>query len=182
MGIRGVAGAIMVALFALLWLRRRKVEAIFLGLIGIPDLLNIWLREVISRPRPTDDLVDVLIGYGGVQGYSYPSGHSLHVLIFYGLLLYMATCYITNRSLVRALWVVGVAYMLVSGLWLIYDGRHWFTDVMWGYVYGAFYLLVLIAAYRWAKRWLGHNEVTRLAHTMPYSLRKPAERLLRLIG
>ena len=182
MGIRGVAGAIMVVIFALLWLRRRRVEAIFLGLIGIPDLLNIGLKEVISRPRPTGDLVDVIIGYGSAQGYSYPSSHSIHVLLFYGFLLGLATRYITNRLLVRVLWVVGVAYMLVTGLWLIYDGRHWFTDVKGGYIYGTFYLLVLIAAYRWARRWLEHNEVTRLAHAMPHSLRKPAERLLRLIG
>ncbi|MBI2855947.1 MAG: phosphatase PAP2 family protein [Chloroflexi bacterium] len=182
MGIRGVAGALMVALFALLWLRRHRVEAIFLGLISIPDLFNLGLREIIGRSRPTGDLVNVLTGYGGVQGFSYPSGHSLHVLLFYGFLLYLATRFVANRLLVRTLWTGGVAYMLLSGLWLIYDGRHWFTDVMGGYIYGAFYLLVLIVAYRWANRWLEHNDVTKLAHLLPRFLRKPAEQLLRLIG
>lgn len=148
MGIRGVAGAVMVLAFGALWFQRRRLEAIFLGLISVPDLFNIWLKELIGRPRPSADLVDVLVGYGRVQGDSFPSGHSLHVLLFYGFLMYLAARYISNRPLVRAIWALGTVYILASGLWLIYDGRHWFTDVMGGFIYGAFYLLVLIAAYR----------------------------------
>ena len=182
MGIRGVAGAVMVLVFGALWLKRERLEAIFLGLISIPDLLNIWLREIIGRPRPTADLVDVLIGYGGIQGESFPSGHSLHVLLFYGFLLYLAARYISNRRLLSALYIVGTVYILVSGLWLIYNGRHWFTDVMGGYIYGAFYLLVLIAAYRWAKERIRQRKHLQLSPILPRPLRKSAEYLLRLIG
>ena len=182
MGIRGIAGAVMVVVFGVLWLKRKRLEAIFLGLISIPDLFNIWLREIIGRPRPTADLVDVLIGYGGIQGASFPSGHSLHVILFYGFLMYMAARYISNRCLVRAIWSLGTIYILVSGLWLIYDGRHWFTDVMGGYIYGAFYLLVLIASYKWTRERVRRNEHLQLSRLAPRPLRKPVENLLRLVG
>jgi undecaprenyl-diphosphatase len=182
MGIRGVAGAVMVLAFGALWFQHRRLEAIFLGLITIPDLFNLWLRELIGRPRPSADLVDVSIGYGGIQGYSFPSGHSLHVLLFYGFLMYLAARYISNRRLVRAIWAVGTVYILASGLWLIYEGRHWFTDVLGGYIYGAFYLLVLIAAYGWTSERVRRNEHLRLSSLPPRFLRKPARYLLRLIS
>jgi undecaprenyl-diphosphatase len=182
MGIRGVAGAAMVLAFGALWFQHRRLEAIFLGLISIPDLFNIWVREIIGRPRPSADLVDVLVGYGGGQGSSFPSGHSLHVLLFYGFLMYLTARYIPNRRLVRALWALGTAYILVSGLWLIYNGRHWFTDVMGGYLYGAFYLLVLIAAYGWTRERVRRNEHLQLSSLRPRFLRKPARYLLRLIS
>jgi undecaprenyl-diphosphatase len=165
-----------------LWLKRQRLEAVSLGLISIPDLFNILLREIIGRPRPTADLVDVLIGYGGVQGNSFPSGHALHALLFYGLLMYLAARYIPNRPQVGVIWALGTVYILVSGLWLIYDGRHWFTDVMGGYMYGALYLLVLIAAYKWAKERVRRNEHLRLSRLAPRPLRKPTESLLRLLG
>ena len=159
MGIRGVAGAVMVLAIGYLWLHRQRLEAISLGLISIPDIFNIWLREFIGRPRPTADLVDVLIGYGRAQGESFPSGHALHVVLFYGFLMYLIALYISNRLLMRTIWALGTVYIRFSGLWLVYDGRHWLTDVMGGYIYGAFYLLVLIAAYKWAR-----ERVSRARH------------------
>ena len=182
MGIRGVAGAVMVVVFGYLWVTHHRLEAIFLGLISIPDLLNIGLREIIGRPRPTADLVDVLIGYGGIQGDSFPSGHALHVILFYGFLMYLAASYISNRRLVNALYIIGTAYILVSGLWLIYDGRHWFTDVIGGFIYGAFYLLVLIASFKWARERVRRSEHLRLSRLLPRPLQRPTEYLLRLIG
>ena len=172
----------MVLAFGTLWLQRQRLEAIFLGLISIPDLFNIWLRELIGRPRPTADLVDVLIGYGRAQGDSFPSGHALHVVLFYGFLIYLVALYISNRSLIRAIWALATVYILFSGLWLVYDGRHWFVDVVGGYVYGGFYLLVLIAAYRWAGERVRRNEHLQLSRMLPRPLRKPAEYLLRLVG
>ena len=164
-----------------LWVTRQRLEAIFLSLISISHLFNILIKEIIGRPRPNTDLVDVLIGYGGIQGSSFPSGHALHVILFYGFLMYLAALYISNRPLVHAIWALGTVYILVSGIWLIYDGRHWLTDVMGGYIYGAFYLLVLIATYKWARELILQSEHLKLSSFVPRSLRKPTEHLLRLI-
>ena len=77
-------------------------------------------------------------------------GPSFHVVLFYGFLRYLLAHYTHNRSLIRTIWALVIVYLLFSGLWLGYYGRHWFTDVIGGYIYWAFYLLVLIATYRWA--------------------------------
>lgn len=164
MGIRGVAGAIMVASLVFLMLRRRRLDALFLGLIGIPDVFNIWLRYFIGHPRPTPDLVEVL---GGPQGAGFPSGHALHVVLFYGFLLYLAERHALSRWLVWTLRFLFVLYVLATGVWLIHDGRHWLTDVLGGYAYGAFYLLVLIAGHRWALRTMHDGARRGLALLVP---------------
>ena len=147
MGVRGVAGAALLAVCAALWLRRWRLESAFVALTLLPDLLNLALKEVIGRPRPTDDLVDVTIGWGGIQGSGFPSGHAVHAVVFYGLLLYLAHRHAPGRPLVRAFAVAVAAYVLATGPWLLYEGRHWLLDVLGGYAYGSAYLLALITLY-----------------------------------
>ena len=155
MGGVGVAGVALVLAAIVLWYRRFPIEAAFVVLTAIPNTANHAFRDIIARPRPGADLVEII---GGPQGFSFPSGHSLHVLFFYGFLLYLAAILISNRRLFRFLAVLAAIYIPLSGLWLIYDGRHWFSDVIGGYTYGTFYLLLWIVAYRWAKVQMKENE------------------------
>ena len=147
MGIRGVAGIIMVLLFIFCWSFNKRTEAIFLALISVADLMNILIKEIIGRPRPSQDIVDVVIGYGGIQGAGFPSGHALHVVLFYGFICYLMFRFLGKRVLTITVFSLIVAYILITGLWLIYDGRHWAMDVLGGYSYGVFYLSVLIFNY-----------------------------------
>ena len=165
-GVRAVAGAVMLAVCATLWLKRWRLESIFVAMVFVPDLLTLALKEAIGRPRPTADLVDVTIGWGGIQGAGFPSGHALHALLFYGFLLYLAQRYVPRRPVVRAIAVAVVGYVLVSGPWLLYDGRHWLLDVLGGYAYGALYLLALIWAYERALERLRDGDGGRLARLL----------------
>ena len=158
MGVRGVAGAVMLAVCATLWLKRWRLESAFVAMVFVPDLLNLAIKEAIGRPRPTADLVDVTIGWGGIQGAGFPSGHAVHAVVFYGLLLYLAWRYVPSRPLVQAIAVAVVGYVLATGPWLLYDGRHWLLDVLGGYAYGGVYLLALIAAYERALARLRERE------------------------
>ena len=178
MGLRGVAGALLAVVGVALWLRNRRIEAVFLLLMGAPDLFNFLLRAMIDRPRPSDDLVNVI---GGFQGGSFPSGSSLHFLLFYGFLIYLAGIYITSRRLVNVLRAITAFYVVVVGIGLVYAGRHWFTDVMGGYIYGTFYLLCWIAAYRWAEEWVRNGEALRFLQRFPPVLSRPLAYGLRLI-
>lgn len=171
-GVREVASAVMVAVCLALWLRRWRLEALFVAIVFIPDGLNLLIKELVARPRPTPDMVDVVIGWGGIQGTSFPSGHALHAVLFYGFLLYLARRYIPNPALVRTAIVVGVAHILATGPWLIYDGRHWAVDVLGGYAYGAFYLLALIAGYNWVIERIMDGRQPRLLGLLHPRLRK----------
>ena len=163
MGQIGVAGVVLVVTAAVLWLRQYGVEATFVALTAIPNFFNFALRDLIGRARPPVDLVEVI---GGPQGFSFPSGHALHVLFFYGFLLYLAARLLPNRRLLSTLLVLVAVYVPLSGLWLIYDGRHWLSDVLGGYIYGTFYLLVWIAAYEWAKVQIEEKGRLRFLHRL----------------
>jgi hypothetical protein len=56
-GVVGVAGILGIIVIALLWFKGWRAEAAFVGVVGITDLINPFLRAVIERPRP--DLVDL---------------------------------------------------------------------------------------------------------------------------
>lgn len=163
MGLRGLAGALLLTVGGALWLKGRRPEALFMVFFTFFDLVNIPLRDVIGRPRPTPDLVGVVIGYGGIQGDSFPSGHSLHTIMFYGFLLYLSKRLMKPGLLRAGLWTLLGADISIAGLWLIYDGRHWASDVLGGYVYGAFYLMLLMGGYRgylaWRRRHISNGTV-----------------------
>ena len=174
-GVREVSGVALLVMCVVLWLRRWRLEAIFVALVSVPDLLNILIKELIGRPRPTADMVEVVVGYGGIQGSGFPSGHAVHVVLFYGFLLLLARLYIPNPALVRTIFALGVAYMLATGPLLIYDGRHWLVDVLGGYSYGAFYLLALTYAYNRVLERARAGEHPRLLGLLHPSLRRPRE-------
>ena len=179
MGIKGMAGGMVLLTMGYALYRRRKLEALCLILISVPDLFNILLREILARPRPTSDLIDVV---GGPQGFSFPSGTTLHTLLFYGFLMYLADGFVLSRRWVFVLRSLGVLYIVISGLWVLYDGRHWFTDAIGGYIYGAFYLLVLIVFYRWASERLRIGDAVRVFTRFPRFVSKPVEFAFRLMA
>ena len=144
MGVRGVAGVLYVAIVGLLWIRGHRAESFFLALVAIPDGINLYLREFVGRPRPPHELVSVV---GGPQGFSFPSGTSLHMLLFYGFLMHLLPRVIPWRPLVMGVLIIFGVYIPLMGLWLIHAGRHWPSDVLGGYIFGGFYLFVLITAY-----------------------------------
>lgn len=171
MGVMGVAGGVLVGVCGWLWLKGHRTEAVFLGLAAIPDGFNMPLRELIGRPRPTAELVQV---FGGPQGASFPSGYTIHVVLFCGFLLYLSHHLVKSRSSRYVLWAVLGAYIPVTGIWLILDGRHWPSDVLGGYIYGTFYLVVLIWGYRkytaWRRRY-GADDLPVRPRPLAWALR-----------
>ena len=49
-GVREVSGVALLVVCVVLWLRRWRLEAIFVALVSVPDLLNILIKELIGRP------------------------------------------------------------------------------------------------------------------------------------
>lgn len=89
--------------------------------------LNILLKQIIQRPRPD--------GFRLIAetGYSFPSGHSMVAMAFYGLLAWMVWHYERNRF-VRWLCVIGFALVIaLIGISRIYLGVHYASDVLAGF-------------------------------------------------
>ena len=102
-------------------------------------VLNITMKSLFARPRPLD------ISLVEETGYSFPSGHSLTSMAFYGLLIYLITTSNLSRKLKIILNIILSLLILIVGLSRIYLGVHYFTDVIGGFLLAIIYLIIFIS-------------------------------------
>jgi membrane-associated phospholipid phosphatase len=123
--------------------------------------VNLLVKDIIQRPRPTADLVSV---FAPLSSYSFPSGHVMSYLGFFGFIGFLAF------SLLKPSFKRGLILALTSGLIIlvgvsrIYLGEHWASDVLGAYLLGTLTLLANIQFYRWGKtRFFVHQPVPTAA-------------------
>jgi len=144
------------------------MAAIFLLLTVMSSAgLNVVLNEMVARPRP-DPRVDHIHLYTSLVPFpTYPSGHTEHDVAYYGFLLYLSFTKPVREWRYR--WVLlpfqlyAVYDILAIGYSRIYEGDHWLTDVLGGYLEGALYLFFFIFLYRWATDWLARRRAQQTA-------------------
>ncbi|WP_437828352.1 phosphatase PAP2 family protein [Niallia taxi] len=137
--------AIAIAVGAvLLCLYKKYYLAIFLICVpGIGGLLNKFLKWIFKRERP--DILPLITEHG----YSFPSGHSMGSLIFYGSAAYVLLhIWKTNGKKVATV-LIACFLILMIGTSRIYLGVHYPTDIVGGYAVGSAFLLVCILVFRY---------------------------------
>ncbi len=89
--------------------------------------LNELLKQIVQRPRPE--------GYRLIaeQGFSFPSGHSMVAMAFYGLFIWMIWRYEADARLKWLKSAGFVAIIALVGFSRIYLGVHYFSDVLAGW-------------------------------------------------
>ena len=146
----GVAAAVVVA--ALL-LARKIRPALFLGyLILVGNSIDAIIGDIVGRPRPSPYLIHVT---ATLNFNSFPSGHTEHIVIFYGFLLFL-TLTRPVREWKYAKWLIPLQILmaldiLLMGFSRVLEGEHWTLDVLGGYLSGALWLTLFI--YLYFRRW-----------------------------
>jgi membrane-associated phospholipid phosphatase len=104
--------------------------------------LSTVLKAIVRRPRPLPSAVRVVVAPLG--GTSFPSGHVLTYVVFYGFLAHVLSVHVRPGVASRA--AVGglVALIALVGPSRVEEGHHWATDVAASYLVGTASLLVLI--------------------------------------
>lgn len=115
-------------------------------LIGINlvfvTILNQLLKFVLQRPRPVDyRLIDE-------TGYSFPSGHSMVSMAFYGYLIYLIYKSKFNKYVKIILMTILALRILFIGISRIYLGVHYTSDVVAGFLLSISYLIVFIKLFK----------------------------------
>ena len=90
-------------------------------------LLNQALKFVIQRPRPDGFQLAV------EQGFSFPSGHSMVAMAFFGLLVWMVWHYESDRATRIGCSVAFGLVIVLVGVSRIYLGVHYASDVLAGF-------------------------------------------------
>lgn len=129
---------VVLTIFLFFAIRNKKIGYLITSNLVIITLLNQLFKFILQRPRPTEfRIIDA-------GGYSFPSGHSMVSMAFYGFLIYLAFRYIQNKSL-RNILMIGLSCLIVLiGVSRIYLGVHYTSDVLAGFVFSIAYLLVFI--------------------------------------
>ena len=124
----------------LLALPNRKQYGVPVSLVALGGLAFYKpMKHIFLRARP--DAALHLVKQGG---YSFPSGHSVTSVIFYGLLIYLLNRHCKNEKLKKVLSAVCGFLALAIGPSRIYVGVHWPTDVLAGWCIGGAVLLAAI--------------------------------------
>ena len=113
--------------------KRIEATAISINLI-ISFLANQILKRIVARPRPTEyRIVEEL-------GYSFPSGHSMVGMAFYGLLIYLIYRKVKNPYIKWTSCILLTILIFLIGLSRVYLGVHYASDVIAGFCISAAYL------------------------------------------
>ena len=106
-------------------------------------LLDGALKLGFHRARPTP-----YFGLPVPRDYSFPSGHSLMSLCFYGTAAYLIGAHVPSRPWRVAVRVLAGAIALLVGISRIYLGVHYPSDVVAGFAAGLVWLTGIIFAYQ----------------------------------
>lgn len=129
-----VVGALTI--ISCILIKNKKISFTILLNVVIATILNILLKNIIQRPRPDDFRLI------SETGYSFPSGHSMVSMAFYGFLIYLIYKYLKNKKLKVILITFLSILVILIGISRIYLGVHYTSDVIAGFLISVCYLIV----------------------------------------
>jgi undecaprenyl-diphosphatase len=143
------SGSLLLAACLVLLAFGARREAVFLLLVvAAGQAFKIAVKDLIRRPRPSPDLVNVLIDAKEI--HSFPSGHTVHYVVFFGFLWFLVFTLLRWRALRRPMLALLGALVLLVGPARVYLGAHWTSDVLAGYLMG---VALLVGNIRLYQRW-----------------------------
>ncbi|MFR2197434.1 MAG: phosphatase PAP2 family protein [Clostridia bacterium] len=127
---------IAIAVASILFIKNKIIGISITSNLVIVTLLNQLLKRIIQRPRPE--------GYRLIteNGYSFPSGHSMVSMAFYGFIIYLIWKLVKNKKIkYLETGILGIFIFLI-GFSRIYLGVHYASDVVGGFAISIAYLIM----------------------------------------
>jgi len=150
--VAAIAALGLVAICVCFYFRRTGTAILLvITMLGAASL-GVALKHAFHRLRPVAYFGDT------PSSYSFPSGHALGSLCFYGILAVILAARVRGRVAQFGIWITAVLLIGLIGISRIYLGVHYPSDVVAGYCAGAIWvgavgLLDRITMDRPGKRW-----------------------------
>ena len=124
------------AMASLVLIKNKRIAISVVSNLVLIALLNNILKLIVRRDRPT--------GFRLIAetGYSFPSGHSMVSMAFYGYLIYLIYKNVRNKKLRWTLIACFSLLILIIGMSRIYLGVHYTSDVFAGFLFSLGYLVI----------------------------------------
>jgi undecaprenyl-diphosphatase len=106
---------------------------------------NLILKQLINRARPgVEHLVEV-------ETLSYPSGHAMMAMAFYGLMIYLVYQFDISNIYKSLLIFLLVVFILSIGISRVYLGVHYPSDVAGGFIAGFIWVVFCVMIFNLIK-------------------------------
>lgn len=128
----------IITILILILIKNKKIGlSVLINLCSV-TVLNLVLKSILQRPRPNEYRII------NETGYSFPSGHSMISMAFYGFIIYLIYKNIKNKYLKWISIILLSILILMIGFSRIYLGVHYVSDVLAGFLFSISYLIVYI--------------------------------------
>ncbi|WP_210366625.1 phosphatase PAP2 family protein [Bacillus sp. REN3] len=137
-----------------LWIKPKDKWGILFFILNIAGggLLTKVLKHYFGRERPSiNEEIDAI-------GYSFPSGHSMGSLLFYGFIAYIIIRSAAKKPIKWTAVILAFLLVFLIGTSRIYLGAHFPSDVIAGHLAGGIWLILCILALEWVK-WQSANSM-----------------------
>lgn len=133
----------------LVWRKRFASLAALMASIGGGILLNILLKNIFLRPRP-----NFVNAFYHETGYSFPSGHSMMSVLFYGMAAFLLANQLKAWKWRVWLGTSAITLSMLIGVSRLALGVHYLTDVLGGWGAGLAWLMTCVILYEMlTSRW-----------------------------
>jgi undecaprenyl-diphosphatase len=130
-----VPANIILALFFIL--KKHRWYSLSVPVVSLGSFIVMWsAKQLFSRARPDDPV------FRTAMGFSFPSGHAMSAMTFYGLLIYLVWKNVHNVILKWILTFLLVVFIHLIGFSRIYLRVHYASDVMAGFSLGLIWLVL----------------------------------------
>ena len=130
---------VILTILLMVFIKNNNIRKYICVNLIVSTILNFGIKNIVRRTRPE--------GFRIIEesGYSFPSGHSMVSMAFYGLLIYLIYKKVDNKYLKNCLIILLSIIILLIGLSRIYLGVHYTSDVLAGFLLGISYLIVFVS-------------------------------------
>lgn len=103
------------------------------------SIANLILKEVYARERPSvNQMVEV-------NNFSFPSGHAMFSMAFYGLLIYILWREVKSKTLKILICSFLALLIFAIGISRVYLGVHYASDIVAGFSAGFLWLVIALS-------------------------------------
>ena len=134
----------LILIFYFIVVKKQNWFSIRVITIAISSLvLMLLLKQLFQRKRPLSPLLKA------AKGLSFPSGHAIMAVTFYGLLIYILQHTIEVDWLKWIVTMLVIVLIILIGFSRIYLRVHYASDVLGGFIIGLLWLLISLAILKW---------------------------------
>ena len=120
---------------------KKKYNLLLITISSITSpIVNNILKVIFKRPRP------IIINMIEERSYSFPSGHSMISILFYGSIIYLLNKYKIKHC--KLISIILSILILLIGISRIYLGVHYPSDVLGGYLTAGICLTIITLIYK----------------------------------